>query len=52
MIDDNAIRAIESILRRGDKALITPLKHGVHVSSIRKELIYNSNIQKEFGTKS
>lgn len=39
MIDDAALAAIEAILRKGDRVEIIPVKDGVKIVHIRREVV-------------
>lgn len=39
-MDDKTIKAIETVLAKGDSAKIIPVKHGVIVKRIRQETVY------------
>lgn len=39
MIDSVAIKAIEAILRKGDRVEIIPVKDGVKIVRIRREVV-------------
>lgn len=42
-LDEQTIQAIESVLRRGDRAEIVPLRDGVKVLHIKREEVKNKS---------
>lgn len=50
-MDDKTIKAIESILAKGDRALVIPAKDGENVERIRREIVLRAGeIVKHGGT--
>ena len=39
-MDEKTIKAIESVLAKGDKAEVIPVKHGVVIKRVRQETVY------------
>lgn len=42
-IDPSTIKAIESVLAKGDRAEVVPVKGGVKVLRVRRETVYGNS---------
>lgn len=45
-IDAKTIKAIESVLEKGDRAEVVPVKDGVKVLRVRRETVYGNAMEK------
>lgn len=42
-LDENAIKAIETVLAKGDRAEVIPVKDGVKVMRVKREVVSSTN---------
>lgn len=45
-IDTATIRAIESVISKGDRAEVIPVKDGVRVMRVKRETVYGNDMEK------